>query len=359
MTTPVSPFFEKIGPLINRPEGMPEPGPYYTSLVDLRDFSALPYDFALYCSTDHHPGEGGIWLFLCKGCPTEAGIWLSYDEALASGDLDHLETKPKSNPILLDPVQGNGHTETPHAQLIDGKIYLSYHKNNIPPTQATLLATSTDGLNFERIHGEKDSVVLRYDTSTSYGDGHTGYFRWGPNPYAEQSEAYCGYSLHGGGKDYFSCYWVSEDAIHWKRKGVLRPIEGMGTPQENHMLIWHEMDPASIRKVGEDTYLGLCCMGNRASGSDARITEIVEVTLAGDGITLLGEVRPVLEVAGELESNELASPTGIWMDGTYHLIYVGAGNNSSVNTIMGAKGKLSGNTERGKAHREHILNPEK
>jgi len=33
--------FEKKGPLISRPQGMPKPGPYYTTLVDMKDARAM------------------------------------------------------------------------------------------------------------------------------------------------------------------------------------------------------------------------------------------------------------------------------------------------------------------------------
>ena len=44
--------------LAPRPD-MPGPGPYYTCLVDMREISGFPGDYALYFSTDHHSGPGG------------------------------------------------------------------------------------------------------------------------------------------------------------------------------------------------------------------------------------------------------------------------------------------------------------
>ena len=43
--------FTKKESLIARPEGMPEPGPYYTSLVDMKNVPNFPFDYALYFST--------------------------------------------------------------------------------------------------------------------------------------------------------------------------------------------------------------------------------------------------------------------------------------------------------------------
>ena len=271
--------------LISRPENMPQPGPYYTTLVDMKDIETFPFDYALYFSTDHHREEGGIWLYLCKGLPSEAANWISYDQAVAKGDFDHLTNKPTANPIFTDPVQGNGHTETPHANVIDGTLYMTYHKNGINNSQATLLATSQDGVNFERIHGKSDSVILSYNTETDVGDGHTGYFRWAPNPFPGIAQKYVGYSLHGGSDDYHSAIWVSDNAIKWERLAIFTPIEGY-TVKENRMLIWHEFDPNSVTKLDNGEYVAICAGGNRASGGAKRVSELYEIYLSADGKTL-------------------------------------------------------------------------
>ena len=333
--------FAKKESLISRPENMPAPGPYYTSLVDMTGVASFPFDYALYFSTDHHKEEGGIWLYVCSGLPTLAENWKSYDQAVTDGDFDHLFKKPSSNPIFTDPVQGNGHTETPHANVIEKTVYMSYHKNGINRSQATLLATSSDGVNFERIHGEEDSVILSYDREKDVGDGHTGYFRWAPNPFSGISQKYVGYSLHGGGDDYHSAIWGSDDAVKWERLDIFTPMEGY-TVEEERMLIWHEFDPNSVTQLDNGEYVALCAGGNRASGGVERVSELYEIYLSGDGRTLVRESQKVLATGdGEADdSEELAAPTGIIIDGTYHLIYVGAKSKGQENTVMGAVGKL-------------------
>jgi len=141
---------EKKGKLISRPEGMPKPGPYYTTLVKMDEMDRFPYEFALYFSTDHARGQGGIWLYVCDGSPTEADNWVSYDEAAAAGKFDYLSDKPEANPIFVDTVQGR-QTETPHANVIGGTVYMTYHNAGASHGQSTLLATSGDGMNFSRI----------------------------------------------------------------------------------------------------------------------------------------------------------------------------------------------------------------
>ena len=325
------------------PVSIPEPGPYYTCLVPMADVASFPYAYALFFSPDHHRKEGGIWLYLCDGEPTESANWVSYEEAVAAGRFDHVSAKPESNPIFIDTVQGSGHTETPHANVIDGVVYLTYHKNGIDGTQRTLLATSPDGINFSRINGDEDSVVLTYDTNIDPGEGHTGYFRWSPNPFPDIEQKFVGYSLHGGGDDYHSAIWASHDAITWERLDILTPIEGFALENSEHILIWHEMDPSSITQLISDEFVAICGVGNRASGGAARITELYEVFLAGDGRTLTRQCRKVLGI-GEPDSpdaEELASPTSILIEDTFHLIYVGAGQEGSVNTVLGASGKIN------------------
>ncbi|NKB70299.1 MAG: hypothetical protein GKR89_24780 [Candidatus Latescibacteria bacterium] len=331
----------KIGDLIPPPPQMPAPGPYYTTLVSMREVEGFPFDYALYFSTDHHPGEGGIWLYLCDGVPSQAANWLSYDEAVARGAFDHLPQKPAANPIFVDAVQGDGHTETPHAHIVDGTVYMSYHKNGIDSSQATLLATSADGVNFARINGPADSVILRYDPTVDPGDGHTGYFRWGVNPFAGIAQQYVGYSLHGGGDDYHSAIWASDNAVQWQRLDILTPVEGLAVDREDWMIIWHEIDPGSIRRLDDGDYAVICGVGNRASGDVARIVELYEIYLAADGKTLTRPSRKILGrgQAGASDAEELGSASIVATGPDYHLVYVGASGQGGVNTIMGAVGQ--------------------
>ena len=174
--------FEKRGALISRPEGMPKPGPYYTSLVKMDEIDHFPYEYALYFSTDHAAGPGGIWMYVCNGTPSEAGNWISFDQAVIEGKFDYLPAKPSGNPIFVDKLQGR-QTETPHVNVIEGTVFMTYHNAGAGHGQSTLLATCEDGVNFRRINGKDDSIILDYDPKKEVGDGHTGYFRWRPNPF--------------------------------------------------------------------------------------------------------------------------------------------------------------------------------
>ena len=335
--------FTKKEALFPPPAGIPGPGPYYTCLVSMTNVESFPYDYALYFSPDHDRGEGGIWLYVCCGDPTESTNWISYEEAVAAGKFDHLRHKPSSNPIYLDPVQGTGHTETPHANVIDDTVFMSYHKNGIENTQRTLLATSPDGVNFSRINGDADSVILTYDVEKDIGDGHTGYFRWAPNPFPGIDRKFVGYSLHGGGDDYHSAIWASNDAVAWKRLDILTPIEGFAVDGKDRILIWHEIDPATITLLENGEFVALCGVGNRASGGVARITELYEIFLDEDGRTLKRGCRKILGIGevGSPDAEELSSPTSITIGESTHLIYVGACEEGAVNTVLSASGSLN------------------
>lgn len=332
--------FTKRGKLIDRPPGMPAPGPYDTTLVDMKDVPGFPHDHALYFSTDHARGKGGIWLYVSTGSPTDPASWKSYDQAVADGEFDHLEDRPARNPIFVDATQGR-QTETPHANVIDGVVFMTYHNARAGHGQSTLLATSRDGVQFERIHGNRDSVILDYDPREEVGDGHTGYFRWRPNPFPRLDHRYIGYSLHGGGDDFHGAMWGSDDAIEWTKIRIFDSLEGYAV-DGRRIIRRRAIAPGSITSLGGGEFVAICSVGNRSSGGRRRVLELYEVYLADDGMTLTRESRKVLAngPAGSLDAEELDGATVLVAGSTWHLIYVGTSEGATVNTIMAATGKL-------------------
>ncbi|MEJ2702153.1 MAG: hypothetical protein P8Z79_06885 [Sedimentisphaerales bacterium] len=333
--------FQKRGKLISRPAGMPKPGPYYPTLVKMDRVSHFPYDYALYFSTDHDRGKGGIWLYVCNGIPTDAANWKSYDQTVAEGDFDYLKTKPPANPIFIDTTQGT-QTETPHANVIDGTVFMTYHNAGAGHSQSTLLATSRDGVNFARINGDNDSVILDYEPGKDVGNGHTGYFRWRPNPFSSVNYRYVGYSLHGGGDNFHDAMWVSNDAIHWDKVQLFDAIEGHAV-KGNRIVRRHGIDVNSITPLGNGEYVAIASIGNRASGARARVLELYEIFIAADGKTLARESRKILPNGppGAYDEEELDGATTVVIGDTWYLIYVGTKAEASVNTIMGATGTFN------------------
>jgi hypothetical protein len=333
--------FTKRGMLISRPAGMSKPGPYYTTLVKMEEVSHFPFDYALYFSTDHDRGKGGIWLYVCNGNPTDAAHWKSYDQVVAEGAFDHLKVKPAANPIFIDTTQGR-QTETPHANVIDQTVFMTYHNAGAGHSQSTLLATSQDGVNFTRINGDKDSVILDYEPEKEAGNGHTGYFRWRPNPFSGLDAQYVGYSLHGGGDNFYGAMWTSNDAIKWDKVQVFDAIEGHAVG-DNRIVRRRAMDMNSITPLGNGEYVAICSMGNRSSGGRVRVLELYEIFLADDGKSLTRESRRILPNGspGAYDEEELGGATSVVIGNTWHLIYVGTRAKASVNTIMGATGTLN------------------
>ena len=333
--------FEIKGILFKKPSKMPGSGPYYPCLVNMEKIEEFPFDYALYFSTDHHHGRGGIWIYLCNGIPSEAKNWKSYNQAVRDGDFDYLANKPDKNPIFVDKIQGRHHTETPHANVIDGVVYLTYHHSSAFCLQPTLLATSKDGINFERINCKENSIIL----PARPNGGHTGYFRWAPNPFHRVTYKYIGYSLHGGGDNYHSAMWGSDDAIKWDKIKVLTPKEGFAMEDDKLIMIWHEINPNAVERIGEDEYVLLSAGGNRASGGRARVVKLFEIFLAGDGVTLTRECRQIIPNGpkGYPDHEEAAEPTMIKIDNLWYLIYIGTFKRARKNTVMVAIGSFHPN----------------
>jgi len=332
--------FTKTGSLISRPPEMRKPGPYYTCLVDMKGVKQFPFRYALLFSTDHG-NRGGIWMYVCNGVPTVADNWKSYTKAVADGDFNYLKKKPEANPIFIDNTQGK-QTETPYANVIDGKVYMTYHNCGAGHSQSTLLAVSEDGVNFTRVNGKKDSVIIDYDPRKWPGNGHTGYFRWGPNPFSGVRYRYVGYSLHGGGGRSHSAMWGSDDIITWDKIEVMDHIEGHAI-ENGKFIKWLEIDPKSITSCGNGEYVAICVGGTRSSGNRPRINELFEIFLASDGRTLTRKGRKILKKGnpGTDDEEEVSQPTTIIIKDTWHLIYVGTAQKARRNTVMGAVGKLN------------------
>ncbi|MBN2291925.1 MAG: hypothetical protein JXM70_05835 [Pirellulales bacterium] len=332
--------FKKHGKLISTPDGMPAPGPYYTTLATMKDVKGFPFDYALYFSTDHDRGKGGIWLYVCNGTPTDPANWKSYDQALADGDFDYLEKKPKANPIFVDKVQGR-QTETPNVNIIDRTVFMTYHNSGAGHRQSTMLAKSPDGVNFERINGKKDSVILDYDPKKEVGDGHTGYFRWRPNPFPALDYKYVGYSLHGGGDDFYGAMWASNDAVNWKKIQIFNSLEGHAI-DGNRIVRRRTIDPNTITGLGNGEFVAICSCGHRSSGGRKRNLELYEIYLAEDGKSLTRECRKLMTNGppGTYDEEELDGVTTVRIGDKWHMIYVGTSGKGRVNTIMSATGKL-------------------
>lgn len=275
----------------------------YPSIIETSTVVDFPFDYALFLSTDHitPPDPGGIWLHVCNGDPRVAGNWKSYDQALADGDFDYLPAKPAANPIYQDTVAGN-QTETPWAQVIGGEIYLTYHNNAVVPGdraggQRTLLAKSTDGVNYNRV-----GVILDYDPEALPGLGHTGYFIWGANPFSGVANNYVGYSLAGGGGvSPLDAMWGSDDGENWTMLTMIPEVGGrpeLNLETGEKLLPLFRWNPGLIELVG-GRYVTIGVNRERgASGGNPVAKRLVEHVLDDKGTYITSEVYNNHDISG-------------------------------------------------------------
>ncbi|MBT8461718.1 MAG: hypothetical protein KJO44_04275 [Gemmatimonadetes bacterium] len=272
---------------------------------------------------------------VCSGDPTKPGNWKTYSEAVADGDFDYLAAKPEEGALFVDSVQGCG-TETPHVNAIGAKLWMSYHNLGAGNSQSTLLAISSDGVNFERVHGLQNSVILDYDPAEHPGDGHTGCFRWGVNPLLAWKYRYIGYSLHGGGQDPHSALWGSNDVLHWKRLDILDLSIGNACIPDRRM-VWHQVDVNSIKRLPGGEYVGVTAAKTKSYGGRARLGDLYEVCLSRKGNEL---TRPIHRILPDtLGPRDEEQPSVLCVGETWYLVYLSkTGGKDGVNELHIASG---------------------
>lgn len=169
--------------------------------------------YAIYFSTDHAPGSGGI--------------------AMATAAYPETTTWAQKGRIYYD-TTGGDQTETPSVlwDATTNKWLMYYQQRSVGRGgQASVLATSTDGINWTRY-----GIVL--DGDPAFPDViHSGYMK--PGQYAGTRFAY---SLSGQG---YMRMWTSQDGYKWKpranilpgRADLMRKIPGFDEPKR-WMMKW-------------------------------------------------------------------------------------------------------------------------
>jgi hypothetical protein len=161
--------------------------------VILRAAGRLPNpidNYYMYTSTDHDATAGGIWLLTA---PTPLGPWTMQNGGAA---------------IYVDAVQGN-QTEVPAIEWdpLTEQVFLYYSNAATGSNQATQLATSVDGVTFERY----GTIIATADLTNQPGNGHTGYF----DATRLSDRLWIGTALRGGGGTSLQQLLWSRDGIAW------------------------------------------------------------------------------------------------------------------------------------------------
>lgn len=317
-------------------------GNYYNVTVDMSHVPSFPGDLACYCSTDHDSiGEDGIYMSYRKN-----GVWYTYDQGVANGDFDYLTTKPAGNPIYVDSVSGS-QTETPFVMWVEDKFVLTYQQAGVGTNQSTVRALGADGINFAR-----DKVVLDYSIVTGIGDGHTGYLRWGLNPFPGVPFKYIGYALHGGTISGFQCLAGCDDprTENWTIVSVVQKTNGeiyVGADINAQSIVgWITADVQSIKQVGR-YWVMLVGIGPASSAQYAASKVTYWVPLADDGVTIMG--KPILAIGGGASGSydELAAQITTTVDGKVYYDASTAGNvrTTAIASLVESAYELEGVTQ--------------
>lgn len=297
---------------------------YYPCAVDCRG-RGLPFDFAIYASTDH--SSGGIWMYVCSGDPSVKSNWITYDSAKNAGLFDSYQSKPDENPVFNDDIESTGGAETPCVNWVRDTLFMSYQvvfSGVIPQTsymsglsQGTAIAYSTDGVNFTRYTahtGGVSAILLPEPLNTPSAD-HTGYFVWGLNPFDSIPYTYIGNSLLISGQWYAAGYWASNDALHWDFLSIIEPMRnnpngkvpgvdplfdaGMGGVQYSN-----------CRKLsdGSVTFIGFAI--SPGWGAISRTSYLYEINIGADGFSFPRYFDKMMPHSGETyDRNEHSNPT--------------------------------------------------
>lgn len=348
--------FTKTEKIVDKPPLMISPvsddGPYYPCAVDMSSIASFPYRWALYFSTDHSDDNtnNGVYLYLTNGNPTAASGWISYDDAVTAGSFDYLTAKPTANPIYHRHDINDAQVETPCVQIVGSKMVMTTQQqafNGGTPggrDQSTMRSLSNDGVNWT-------NGVLLLDTvvTLSVGDGHTGYFEWGPsvitgliNPDTGLQYQYVGYSLLGGQGRSTMGQWGTDDPVSgaWTRTGSMQKVAGRVTDglPAGVQAAWIRLHMSTMRKVGQG-YSIIMGIATSAFGGNPSVASIYEVLLDSAATSIIGAPILVLThgAGGSFDEDELEAPSVIDLGSTWGLIY-GATNGSNQNSIGAAAG---------------------
>jgi hypothetical protein len=161
--------------------------------------------YGAYMTTNHDDVvdvdgvSGGVWLALADQL---SGPWTAYQAGRIYVDGPGSEFETETFEVVWNPL-----TRQFHGYYQNAGVNTAVDGSTIRGAQSTLLAVSTDGVNWTR-HGP---VVFRTDVTNRPGNGHTGYLK----PFLHTERDWIGTSLQAGGGMGFNALWRSKDGVLW------------------------------------------------------------------------------------------------------------------------------------------------
>ena len=342
---------------------------YWPWPIDLRGTADSGIaDFVLLYSTDHAAdGSGGILIRFCRGDPMVAENWKGYQAAKTAGWLGSIASLPTfggTDRIIADGYTTSGASggsaavnpagftqlETACVYRIGSTWVMTLQANNVTGyrnVQATIRATSTDLINWT-LPASKGTILLNNPVTGVIGNGHTGYFRWGLNPFGTKylnsatglPWAYVGYSLAGGSNASSIALWGWDDPI----AGTPTLIRGINnaygrfsdgkTPSGQGFRVL-SADIRTVAPLASGGYSALSYASGPNSGGGYSPGNIYEVGLDSFGTRVLSQGYEVLALSpGTARSGMLETPSAIPdVAGNRWLIFYSATNTSNLNAV--------------------------
>lgn len=239
------------------------PSVYWPWILDAYRYPALGFEarYVMYYSTDHSGGAGGIAVAVADD-PT--GPWTNWGQ------------------VFVDTGPGFS-TETPSVWWDpDTDLFrMFYQQAAVGASQATLQATSSDGLTWTKLPQVNGIFVA---PGLFPGDGHTGYAIPAPGPGLREMVAY--HLMGGGDRPHFGMSISKDHGASWRTDP--RPLMygwDQVTAVEPGMRI--EWNSGHIFDwLGQRWWIGL--VSNFSSGGGEVSRHIVQAPLSDNGRRLLG-----------------------------------------------------------------------
>ena len=310
---------------------------YFPCANRITDVPNYPWSIDIRGSTDHS-STGGIYV---SGLPVGANPLVlanyeTYNQAVARGAFDYLVTKPAANPIYTDTDSGYSSTETPSMNKVGSEWLMTAQVGVTGANQPTLLARSTDLINFTN---NSPFFVIDGTIDDDYPakDQHRGYLKWGANPFAGVAYNYVGYGLHGGGDKPLNAFYGSNDGATWTIIAIVADYIFPDNPDvpAGWGIWWNGMDVRGVRDAGGGEYSMIVSLGDLNHGGAGRQSKMYEIFLADDGITVTRQPRLIMDVGeiGSPDSDEISSPSFVNYEGQW-LMYYQAANAGAQNSTM-------------------------